>query len=333
MVGFLSWLADKTPGFWWNDSAESRHLAAAIQAGASGVTLNPVLVAAALSGSPQTYAPMVEQIPQCLDRQARTQEIIKRVTCHVASMFEPIHRQSGGAQGYVCAQVDPRLASNRDAMLSSARRTAAWAPNVAVKLPATQAGLDVLEEAAAEGIPVVGTVSFTLPQALAIARRYEAGRRRAIRPAPCFAVVMVGRIDDYLRDVAQDNGVPVRESDIIQCGTYIVKRAAAIFRREGYHAALMPAGMRGAYHAQDLAGAAMTFSIHPKIQKLLQDAPLEERFSQEADPAVVARLRDIADFDRAYEPEGMAEADFVRYGAVQRTLAQFIEAYNRIDSM
>ena len=52
----------------------------------------------------------------------------------------------------MCAQVNPSLAGDRAAMEDMARRFNAWAPNIAVKLPATSAGLDVMERLVADGI-------------------------------------------------------------------------------------------------------------------------------------------------------------------------------------
>src|SRR5204863_4624059 len=107
--------------------------------------------------------------------------------------------------GVVCAQVNPLRAGDRDCMYAMAKRFHAWAPNIAVKLPATAAGLDVLEDCVAEGITVTATVSFTVPQVVAIAERHRAGIDRAkannIQPGKCFAVIMIGRLDDYLREI------------------------------------------------------------------------------------------------------------------------------------
>ena len=50
-----------------------------------------------------------------------------------------------------------------------------------MKLPAVSAGLDVLEDCIAEGITATATVSFTVPQVIAIAERCRAGRQRAKR--------------------------------------------------------------------------------------------------------------------------------------------------------
>ena len=92
------------------------------------------------------------------------------------------------------------------------------------------------------------------------------------------------------------------------------------------------AGMRGAYHATALAGAKMSMSIHPKIQKkLAAEAPaLVKKIDEEVSPATIANLKKIPDFIRAYEFDGMKEDDFIGYGVCQKTLAQFVENFARI---
>ena len=118
-----------------------------------------------------------------------------------------------------------------------------------MKLPATAAGLDVLEDCAAEGITTTATVSFTVPQVLAIAERHRAGSARArangVEPGKCFAVIMIGRLDDYLREVAHDNQAAVSESDIRQAGLAVTKRAYSIYKERGYDAVLLVAALRG----------------------------------------------------------------------------------------
>ena len=241
----------------------------------------------------------------------RAESIFRVVTSDVATMLVPAFERTKGDQGYVCAQVNPRCPGDAAAMSEMARRIRSWAPNIAIKLPATASGLDVLEECAALGYTVVSTISFTLPQALSAAERYQRGRARAIAaglaPGRCFVVVMVGRIDDYLRDVAQDGRAEAQESDIIQCGNAIMKRAWGIWKERGYQSTLMSAGMRGTYHATELAGAGMILSVHPKIQAQLArlEGPFEERIDVPIDERVLDRLLKIREFRRAYEPDGL----------------------------
>lgn len=328
---YLRWMTQNTGMRWWHDSAIPEEIETSLKNGATGVTTNPPLVAAALAAEPEFWRPFLKGMPAVLKPEEKAEEIIKRITQKAAGMLEPIYRETEGRQGYVCAQVNPRRPGDADEMLEMAIRLAAWAPNIAVKLPATAAGLDVLEECTRQGITVTATVSFTLPQALAIAERYQKVVSRAnksgIKPGRCFAVVMVGRIDDYIRDVAHDARADVLESDIIQCGTAIMKRGYKIFKKNRYEAELLPAGMRGAYHATELAGADMTLSIHPKIQAMIAktEEPFTDRINVPVDENALRRLSKIPEFVRAYEPDGLKPAEFITFGAVQKTLAQFVE--------
>ena len=328
---YLKWLASQTVTKWWHDSAVPGEIQTSLLNGATGVTTNPPLVAAALAADP-AYWRSALSIPADADAAGKAEEIIRQVTQTAAKMLEPVYEGSQGTQGYVCAQVNPRKPGEAEYMLKMAKRLAAWAPNIAVKLPVTAAGLEVLEECASQGITITATVSFTLPQVLAVADRYQKGlarlRKTGGKEGRCFAVVMVGRIDDYIRDVAHDNRADVLESDIIQCGTAIMKRADAIFQEKKYEAVLLPAGMRGTYHATELAGADMVLSIHPKIQALIAklSEPFGERVHIPVDADVLHRLGTIPEFVRAFEPDGLKPSEFITYGAVQKTLSQFVEA-------
>jgi transaldolase len=328
---YLKWLSSNTPSSWWHDSADPDELAVAMANGAVGVTTNPVLVKQSLYSRPEIWRPVIEDIPKDITGPYKAEEIIKRVTQTLAAKLEPIYNETEGKQGYVCAQVNPSKPGSAEAMLPMARRLNEWAPNIAVKLPVTAAGLEVLEECAAEGITVTATVSFTVPQVVAVAERYMKGLERAkkagVKPGQCFAVIMVGRIDDYLRDVAMDRNAHVLESDITQAGIAEIKRAYSIFKERGYEAILMPAGMRGAYHTIELAGADIVFSIHPKIQKVLAkiEGPWEEKINVPVDEDAIKRLSTVSEFVRAYEPDGMKPEDFITFGVVQKTLSQFVE--------
>jgi transaldolase len=136
---------------------------------------------------------------------------------------------------------------------------------------------------------------------------------------------MIGRLDDYLRDVALDSRAAVSEADIRQSGLAATKRAYAIYQDEGYEAVLLVAALRGTYHMTELAGAELIMSVHPTHQAMLlaPGVPREQRIDQPIEAALVDRLRKMPEFLRAYEPDGMQPSEFIAFGAVQRTLSQF----------
>jgi len=316
---YLSWVIDNTTTKWWHDSAEPSELQRGLERGAVGVTTNPFLTNLALSKNRDAWAAEIAAVLSAhLPPEAKAESLMRIPVTRAAEKLLPEYEKSGGRMGYVCAQVNPARAGDRDAMLAMAERFHAWAPNIAVKLPATAAGLDVLEDCIAQGITITATVSFTLPQAIAIAERCRQGVRRArssgLEPGRCFAVIMIGRLDDYLREVAQDSRAGIPESDIRQSGLAVTKRAYAIYKERGYEAVLLVAALRGDYHLTELAGADLVMSIAPAYQELFvsRDLPREERIQAEVPPEVVERLSRLPEFVRSYAP--------------QRTLSQFYDA-------
>jgi transaldolase len=330
--GYLEWAIRNTKTSWWHDSADPAELQIGLDRGAVGVTTNPYLSNVALAGNRELWREQIDEVlSQNLDKGPKAEALMRIPVTNAAKAVMPEFKASNGTRGYVCAQVNPAFHGDRDIMLPMARRFHDWAPNIAVKLPATAAGLDVLEECAAEGITTALTVSFTVPQILAIGERHRLGVERAkakgITEARCYAVIMIGRLDDYLRDVVHDNGADIGESDIQMAGLAVTKRGYSIYQERGYTAELLVAALRGDHHMTELTGADLIMSIHPKSMGSLvgDELPKEERIDVPVPPSVIERLNKLPEFVRAYEPDGMVPNEFIGFGATQRTLTQFLE--------
>jgi len=330
---YLEWVISNTKTEWWHDSADLAELQVGLERGAVGVTTNPFLSNLAVQKYKAQWADQISPIlAQNLPAEQKAEALMRVAVTKCAEKLMPVYEKTARRMGYVCAQVNPNRAGDREAMNAMARRFHDWAPNIAVKLPCTSAGLDVMEDCVADGITITMTVSFTVPQALAIGERHRKGAERArqkgIEPGKCFAVLMIGRLDDYLREVAHDNRAPVSESDIRQSGLAATKRAYQIYKEKGYEAVLLVAALRGPYHLTELAGAELVMSIAPAAQTWFveQDHPREVRIDKPVPQDVIERLRSMPEFVKAYEPDGMKPEEFVAYGVTQRTICQFIEA-------
>lgn len=328
---FLQWMTSETPSIYWHDSAIIDELDDAIHNGAVGVTTNPFLINGTLRTCPEFWADKISGVSRDLKGEKKVEALMQCVTGFISDKLSPFTTR-GKEYGRCCAQTNPGKPGDYESMIEQAKRYTKWASNICIKVPATKAGLKVCEECAALGYNVVVTVSFTVPQVLAIGEAFQRGADRArtngITPGLGAAVMMVGRLDDYLRDVAKDTGVNVSESDIIQAGTACMKRAYQIFNDKKYEAILMPAGCRGASHITELAGARMIMSISPKIATLLlqEKCPFEERINIPVAQDVIDRLMTMPEFRKAYEPNGLTIDEFIGYGCCNRTLTQFVES-------
>ena len=326
---YLQWMTSKTQSIYWHDSAIRAEQQEAFGNGAVGMTTNPFLINATLTSDTSFWKERLSQLPRGLSGDEKVQALIHCVTGYYAQEVRPIFDRGEAGKGYVCAQTNPNKTGDAEYMIQQAKTLASWAPNIVVKLPATNAGITAYEECVAMGLNVAATVSFTVPQVLAVGAAAERGKERArkngITPGLTIAVMMVGRLYDYLRDVAHDSCAKVEESDIVQAGVACMKKAYNIFQERGYTTYLMPAGCRGANHVTEFAGAKMIMSIAPKIVKMIaEDAPQEERINVPVAADVIERLMTMPEFRKAYLEDGMTREEFITFGSANRTTDQFI---------
>ena len=336
---YLKWLAEKTPAVYWHDSAIRAEQLEAFGNGAVGMTTNPFLIQATLNSDKAFWAEKLEKFDKSLTGDQKAMELIRLVTGYYLEEAKPIFEAGKEAEGYICAQTSPLHCGDDEFMVEQVKYYGTWAPNLCIKVPATKAGITAYEEGVALGYNMAATVSFTVPQVIAVAEAAERGKKRAeaagIKPGLTAAVIMAGRLDDYLRDVAHDSKADVTESDITSAGIAAMKKAYKIFNEKGYSTWILPAGLRGANQVYEMAGAKMIFSIAPKIAKLVDpNAPQEERVDIPVADDVIERLMKMPEFRKAYlteEEGGMKPEEFITFGSSNRTIDQFInDGWNQL---
>ena len=330
-MNYLEWINQCTPTRWWHDSGNPDEIELAIRRGATGVTTNPVLTFRSFQSQPEFWNPKVVALGDDFEPEARAEALLKLFATYAAEKVRPVYERTNGADGYALGQLNPTRAGDAEGMLAQARRVHSWAENIAVKLPATAAGIEVIEHLAEEGIPICATINVSVSQAIAVAEAYARGKQKAlaagVKPPLCIVVQQVGRLDDYLRDVAQDMKLGLDESVITMAGLAVAKRTYQIFEQRGYDAVIMPAGLRGAYHLTEMAGGKLLYTINTRVQDMIlaADPPQEERISNPVPQDVLNQLMKIPEFVRAYEPDGMKPSEFITYGVTQKLLSQFNE--------
>ena len=324
----------------WNDSCAPNELQDAVDHGAQGATSNPVIVYTAIKADPKTWTPVLDGLVE--ERRTATEDEIAWALIEVlgkkaAGILAPVHAATGGARGFLSMQVSPKLYRDPARMIEHGRTLAALAPNVAIKVPATEAGLQAAESLVADGINVNATVSFSVPQAIAIAEAFERGLDRArtrgadMRALHPYATLMLGRLDDHLQRVMAKEGVSVDPGLLHRAGIAVFKRARQVYKERGYHATLLAAAYRHHLHWTELIGPGIVQSMPYAWWKQFEasDHEVKATLDEPMDPAMVKTLsRRFEDFRRAYEPDGLALSEFVRFGPTLHTLNQFIGGYH-----
>ncbi len=337
--------ANDTATDYWSDTCNTDHLAYALSHGATGATTNPTIVHAVLNEQIDQWEKRIRQVVQ--QSPAATEidiawTMIESVASTGAAMLKPVYNAHNGRKGRIAVQVDPRNFRNSAAMVTQARHFQDLIENVTVKFPATTAGIDAIEEATYHGISITATVSFTVSQVIAAAEAVERGLERRVqenlpidRISP-NCVVMVGRVDDWLKIVANKEDIIVEPDCLEWAGVAVLKRAYEIFQERGYRSRLMAAAYRNHYHWSQFIGGDLIATIPYKWALRFNDSDVEvrDRIHDPVPARFLDRLREkFVDFNRAWEPEGLAVGEFDTYGATARTLRSFTASYDALIAM
>ena len=337
-------MTQTTPTCLWNDSAAFEELKYSLDHGAVGATCNPVIVLDVLKQEFAQWKGRILEIvrtrPSATEREIAWQ-IVEEISATRAAMLRHIFDAQQGRNGRLSIQTDPIFYRNTEALISQALRFSELAPNMIVKIPATRAGLPAIEELTYGGVSINATVSFALPQCVAVAEAVERGLKRREREGLDISrmgpvcTIMVGRVDDWLRVCMEKENIATDPGFLEWAGVAVFKKTYALYRERGYRLRLLSAAYRNHMHWSELIGGDVVVSPPCRWQKRFNasDVTVKNRMSTPVDPKIVAELlRKFPDFARAYQEDGMTVDDFDTYPPTVRTLRQFIEACHELEA-
>lgn len=158
-----------------------------VRQGITGVTSNPTIFSAAIAGGDAYDQQMREVLARQHDPREIFLELAQEDIRDACDALRPVFDLSTDLElsnrtqdGWVSLEVDPNLAGNAAETVRQAKRLyrAVDRPNLFVKIPGTEPGLQAIEDAIACGIPVNVTLLFSLERHRAAARAYIRGLRR-----------------------------------------------------------------------------------------------------------------------------------------------------------
>jgi transaldolase len=171
-----------------------------------GVTTNPTIFQKAISGS-SLYDDQVRDLTR---RGVDVGEALRAITTYDVrwgcDVLRPCFDASGGVDGRVSIEVDPRISADTEATVAEAR--ALWwqvdRPNVFIKIPATKEGVPAIAQCLAEGININVTLIFSLERYGEVIDAFFDGMERAraaghdITKVTSVASFFVSRVDSEI---------------------------------------------------------------------------------------------------------------------------------------
>lgn len=182
----LAALSDAGVSVWLDDISRERlargELAELIDTRSiAGVTSNPTIFAGAIAKG-ESYS---QQIADLSRRGVGVDEAVRAITSYdirwACDVLRDVFDRTGGTDGRVSLEVDPRLAHDTQATIAEAKALW-WAvdrPNLMIKIPATEEGLPAITAALAAGISVNVTLIFSLERYREVVEAFLAGLESA----------------------------------------------------------------------------------------------------------------------------------------------------------
>jgi len=168
----------------WLDSIDPDLVVRSREMGATGATSNPIIIADLLKTG-RFDADLLELSQQGLGDEATCWLMTDRLVRRAEAVFRPVWDATRGNDGYVSFELDPLLEDPElgpphevrvARYVELGRKWAEGRSNRMIKVPATPAGLEALEDLAAAGVPLNVTLIFSK-------RQYRAARDAVLRGA------------------------------------------------------------------------------------------------------------------------------------------------------
>jgi transaldolase len=192
----------------WLDSIDPELVAANRALGATGATSNPIIVSDLVKTG--RYDEQLRELMagRGLSDHDAAWALCDGIVSDAQRVFRAVWDQTRGDDGYVSFELDPLLEAvdcpldRRERARKYVELGVRWSEgraNRMIKVPATPAGLDALEELAAAGVPLNVTLVFSM-------RQYEAARdaiwrgaqqRSALEGFKSVYSIFISRVDVY----------------------------------------------------------------------------------------------------------------------------------------
>jgi transaldolase len=158
-----------------------------------------------------------------------------------AQVFRPLYNVSDARDGYVSLEVNPYLAHDTQGTIAEARRL--WmdlkTPNLLIKIPSTEAGVDAIRQLISEGINVNATLLFSLKRYRQVAEAYMTGleeclaRENPIHNVASVASFFVSRIDVVVDPMLEK--IMADGTDVLNLAKQAHGQVAIAYAKSAYH--------------------------------------------------------------------------------------------------
>lgn len=323
----------------WMDSCGEEELNYGLERGIVGATSNPIIVGNVIKNEMDIWEPrikgLIQEMPEATEDEIAW-ALIHEVGALRSKKLLPVYKKFNGKKGRLSIQTNAKYYRSTEKMVEQAMVLNSLGENMMIKMPASAAGIQAMEEVTYRGASINATVSFTVAQAVAVAEAVERGlARRKAEGLPVdtmgpVCTLMIGRTDDWLKKYVTATGLVVDPEALEWGGVAVIKEAYRIYKERGYTTRLLSAANRNHYHWSQLIGGDLAQTINYSWHKRLNacDVEVVSRIDDPVPEQYMKELNKISEFHKSMDEHGMTPEEFEKYGGFRDTLTTFIAGYD-----
>lgn len=338
-MSYFHRVAAKTQTRFWINNVTREEAALALEHGATGCTQNPSYTYKMLvhpTESVYAKAALKEIVANEPDDTEALVALQRQLVGEVAKQFMPLYEKSYGKLGYVSIQGDP-FDESYENIMEKARYNREAGPNIMIKIPATDHGIQAIEQCIRENIPLNCTEVMSLQQVVDVLDAYDRAADGNPNPPVVYISHIAGIFDQYLSGYAREHEVDISSDTLWYAGKAIAQKIREYMDDRDTPVKLINGGARGLQHFTEWVGGDVSNTINWRgtADRLLeQNAPVVSRFHAQIPAAVLDELvNKLPDFEKAFFSGRLSPEEYESFGPVELFCSSFRRDWKEALSM
>ena len=324
----------------WMDSMKLEDLEFGRKNSNVGVTTAPTVGPACLEAEYEMHIPaikrLIREMPEASERKILWAWMYETVKERSKAWMD-LYGDGTTDDGHFAIQMNVFDYRNAGKMMAQADIIGNLFPNNIVKIPATAAGLQVMEESVAKGYSVLSTMSTSVSQVIAAAEAQKRGlERRKAAGLDCSRIALICAMqmtipEMCIRNFAKQNGIALSEDAVKYASVAVSKKTYHLLKEKGLSSTLMLSNF--SHHEQwlEFLGGDMILTMPGWFQRQIEESSCtpEDRIDREIPAAITDELLEKIPFYRdLYEENAAAPEDFENLVTFAHTAQFFMKKYD-----
>jgi len=330
-MNYIESMFKQTPTRLWLNNPNQDEMDLAITAGIRNVTTNPAYSSKLTASDAGYIKQVIDEIVLCeKDDDTAADMVCQKVSIRIMDQFVRFYDESGGKEGFVTIQLDPRQDEDPRALIDAADRHSKCGKNYMAKIPVTAAGLKAMEAVLKKGVPICATEIFSIAQAIEICELHKKVCNETGKHVPLFVTHITGIFDEYLGRFVKQNGISIRADALYCAGAVVGRKLYKLVMDRGYQVRILGGGARGIQHVTEFIGGDMDITVNwSTVRELINKGgkPIGRIDTQIPEEYITELNEKLTVFRKAYQIDGLSIEEFADYGPVQLFRNNFKEGY------